>query len=907
MKIHSFYPVRILSALALACALLTSSTMPQSSAPAAPTDVDAADKTAGFAAMGNPAAVHCRDMGYEYGIVHDGGQRGICTLPDGEVCDAWAFLQGQCAQGYSYCVRQGYQVRTVGDGKNPFSPEYAVCVTGQGIIIGSVTELSGLGEKATGCGGDTAGGETPVTLELGGEYVASPDAAPPASFDWRNYLGSDWLTPVKSQGGCGSCWAFSAVGVAEAAHNIASNDPNLDKNLSEQYLVSDCSSSGTCCGGAKASALRYIRDSGIPDESCMPYVDGSGCSCGAVACDSNCAYNTGGSCSDRTCSDRCGDWAIRREYIASTGYVSTDRQVIKQALVDTGPLAVSMGILSSYGGYWDGDIYRCTIDIGTNHAVVIVGYDDAGGYWWVRNSWGTGWGDNGYFKLGYGECSVEQYVYYALAGSSGGDSYEPDDTSSQAQWIYSGSPQTHTIVPAGDVDWVKFSLGAESEVVIETSGPYGDTRMWLYDSSTNQLEYNDDGGSGLFSRIDRVCGTDALPAGTYYVKIDEYGNDDEIPSYDIAFTVVQTCPAAGPLRYNSHLVDDDSGGNSIGNGDGVVDCGETIELYADLYNQGTDTAAGVQATISTSDLHVTWLSNTSSSYPNIAGSATGTNNDDYDFEVDPTTPNGHLIEFGLDISAANGGPWSDSFEVAVTCTPNNPPNVPSNPSPSEGAAGVPTTANLSWNGGDPDPGDTVTYDVYMGNTNPPVTLRCSGVSGTTCNPGVLSPVTHYYWYVAATDGHGASTEGDTWDFTTTVDGDSYEPDNASGQASWIYSGSPQTHSIVPTGDADWLKFSLFARSEIVMETSGPSGDTRMWLYDSDLNELESNDDGGSGSFSRIDRLCGVDALPAGTYLARVEEHGNNDEIPSYYLTLTVPETCGEGSLIYLPVLRRAYP
>jgi putative hemolysin len=510
--------------------------------------------------------------------VGDDGQRGICTLPDGEACDAWEFLQGKCGQTYSYCAQQGYRIRTVGDGRDPFSPEYAVCVTGEGAVIGSVAELSELGEKATGCGGDTTGGEMAATSAEGDEYVPPLDGTPPASFDWRNYLGSDWMTPVKDQGGCGSCWAFSAVGVSEAAHNIAENDPNLDKDLSEQYLVSDCSSSGTCCGGWKASALWYIRDSGIPDESCMPYVDGGGCSCGGGTCESNCAYGTGTSCSDRACFDACEDWAGRLVHIASTGSVSTDPQTIKQALVDTGPLAVSMGILSSYGGYWDGDIYRCTNDTGTNHAVAIVGYDDAGGYWWVRNSWGSGWGDNGYFKLGYGECSVERYVYYAVAGSPGGDSYEPDDTPGQAQWISSGSPQTHSIVPVGDVDWVKFTLGAESEVVIGTSGAYGDTRMWLYDSSLNELEHNDDGGSDLFSRIDRVCGTDALPAGTYYVKIDEFEDNDEIASYDLTFTVVQTCLDAGPLRYDSHLIDDDTGGKSNGNGDGVVDCGEAIEL-----------------------------------------------------------------------------------------------------------------------------------------------------------------------------------------------------------------------------------------------------------------------------------------------------------------------------------------
>jgi hypothetical protein len=74
-----------------------------------------------------------------------------------------------------------------------------------------------------------------------------------------------------------------------------------------------------------------------------------------------------------------------------------------------------MGILKS-GDYWDGDIYRCTDDESVNHGVVIVGYNDAGGsggYWIVKNSWGSGWNGDGYFKVGYGECAVEQYAVYA--------------------------------------------------------------------------------------------------------------------------------------------------------------------------------------------------------------------------------------------------------------------------------------------------------------------------------------------------------------------------------------------------------------------------------------------------------------------------------------------------------------
>lgn len=126
----------------------------------------------------------------------------------------------------------------------------------------------------------------------------------------------------------------------------------------------------------------------------------------------------------------------------------------------------------------------------------------------------------------------ETGTYYPMV-----DLYEPDDTDSQANWIYDGSPQAHKIVPAADVDWVKFTLATESEVVIETSGDTGDTRMWLYDNSLNQIEYDNDDGIDSFSRIDRLCDIDALPSGVYYVKIEEAGNDDEILGYIITLTV----------------------------------------------------------------------------------------------------------------------------------------------------------------------------------------------------------------------------------------------------------------------------------------------------------------------------------------------------------------------------------
>jgi len=391
--------------------------------------------------MGNPAAVYCQELGFEYQVVEgEAGQHAVCQLPGEKTCDDWAFLQGECGQEYNYCAQQGLETVVKSDGKNSLSQVYAACVDGSGREIGQVVELMELEEKSLGCGVKEPG--------LSDRYAstdpapAQRDFAPPASYDWRSYMSGDWMTPIKNQLSCGSCWAFAAVSVAESYHNIIRSDPTYDLDLSEQYLNSDCYLSGyysgyqNCCGGWKDLALGYIRDFGVPDEACLGYQDGSpgydGTTCDRINppnCGAGCAYSSGGACSDFTCSDRCADWSSRLTTIGDSYRIGgiypipAPDQDMKQALVDHGPLAVSVGITSSVGGSFGApgyasDVYSCTDDSKTNHAVVIVGYDDTGGYWIIRNSWGTGWpagliNDNGYYKLAYGECGVNSDVYYA--------------------------------------------------------------------------------------------------------------------------------------------------------------------------------------------------------------------------------------------------------------------------------------------------------------------------------------------------------------------------------------------------------------------------------------------------------------------------------------------------------------
>jgi len=378
--------------------------------------------------MPNPAAVYCNELGgmfvlnYTF-VIKDqaGGQRGVCILPDTTECSAWRFLEGSCGQSYSYCQLMGYNITTKTDGNNPFSPDYAVCTYPNGTEIGSVTDLMNL----TGLIGGAGLYPSAIQSMEYGKIFEIPSTLPDV-LDWRDYNGQDWMTKVKDQGFCGSCWSFSAVGTVEPVYNIRENNPNLDLDLSEEYVVSDCSSAGTCCGGWHYLALDYITENGTSDEDCFPYVDGSklppnrGCTCKMYICAPGCVYKNPflppyDQCSDTTCSDRCADWSSRLYYIDGRGSVLNNTEDIKTALVNKGPLSIALKVGGTLDGFDSEGIYRCSPDQRANHAVVMVGYNETGQYWIIKNSWGSTWGPdkNGYFKVGYGECDVENYVYYA--------------------------------------------------------------------------------------------------------------------------------------------------------------------------------------------------------------------------------------------------------------------------------------------------------------------------------------------------------------------------------------------------------------------------------------------------------------------------------------------------------------
>jgi len=216
----------------------------------------------------------------------------------------------------------------------------------------------------------------------------------PTTWDWSHQelpnagpLGNDdWMSPVRNQGQCGSCWAFSLVAAMEGLYNIEQNDPGLDINLSESYLVSDCYTYGDCSGGSFYNADNYVINNGIPYETCMPY--------------------TG---AELNCSSRCAGYADQLWRIeGSTRNIdgsfivrlTNNPKFIKKALYEYGPI-LSRIVANDPSCSFANNIYQCSVNNGVNHAVLIVGYNDIDHYWIIKNSWGASWNGNGYYRVGY--------------------------------------------------------------------------------------------------------------------------------------------------------------------------------------------------------------------------------------------------------------------------------------------------------------------------------------------------------------------------------------------------------------------------------------------------------------------------------------------------------------------------
>jgi hypothetical protein len=149
----------------------------------------------------------------------------------------------------------------------------------------------------------------------------------------------------------------------------------------------------------------------------------------------------------------------------------------------------------------------------------------------------------------YGNNATIAFYTLAVAGTAvmAADAYEADNTLATAKTItVNGAAQTHSIHNLGDQDWVKFTLGSITNLVITTAGTAGDTALTLYKASGTQLAYNND-SSGSFAKI----AVSNLVAGTYYAKVNEYGDNSTIAAYTLTVTGTTATGADTPASDNA--------------------------------------------------------------------------------------------------------------------------------------------------------------------------------------------------------------------------------------------------------------------------------------------------------------------------------------------------------------------
>uniref|UniRef100_A0A7S2IQV0 Peptidase C1A papain C-terminal domain-containing protein n=1 Tax=Haptolina brevifila TaxID=156173 RepID=A0A7S2IQV0_9EUKA len=211
-------------------------------------------------------------------------------------------------------------------------------------------------------------------------HFHTPLESLPDTLDWRTKEGV--VTKAKDQGGCGSCWAFSATETLESAAALASGE--AAPILSPQQIVScspnpqHCGGTGGCDGSTQELAFQYTETAGIVAESDYPYEGITG---------------------------TCKQSKIGSPVVKNNGFVKlpgNNYTALMNAVATVGPIAISVAAGSMSWQFYGGGVYsgnRCGWD--EDHAVGLVGYGKKGtkDYWIVRNSWGVSWGDEGFMYL----------------------------------------------------------------------------------------------------------------------------------------------------------------------------------------------------------------------------------------------------------------------------------------------------------------------------------------------------------------------------------------------------------------------------------------------------------------------------------------------------------------------------
>jgi len=224
------------------------------------------------------------------------------------------------------------------------------------------------------------------------DYLSLEDI--PTNWDWRNVSGQNFLTMNRNQHipqYCGGCWAFASTSALSDRINIMRKGVWPEVNLAPQHLI-DCNGGGTCDGGDPASAYEFMADNGMIDETCKPYRAKNGGQCTPVC--TTCFPN--GQCQTVT--------TYTNVTVTEIGKVSGTNSIKKEVFA-RGPVACSIRATTKLESYTGGIFSEFSLDVIPNHIVSIVGFGEENGvaFWVVRNSWGSYFGEQGFFRIVQGD------------------------------------------------------------------------------------------------------------------------------------------------------------------------------------------------------------------------------------------------------------------------------------------------------------------------------------------------------------------------------------------------------------------------------------------------------------------------------------------------------------------------
>lgn len=220
--------------------------------------------------------------------------------------------------------------------------------------------------------------------------VATDGVTAPASIDWRSVGGKNWVAPIRDQGGCGSCVAFGTTAAVEGALRVAINDGLYPIDLSEAHLFyCHARGQGRNCGNGwwVPPALDAYKSPGVADDPCYPYTAG-----------------------DQNCTNLCSNWANRALKISGWHAISSIADM-KSWLSTRGPLVACYTVYDDFFAYRSGVYRHVSGPVCGGHCVCCVGYSDADNCWIMKNSWGPGWGEAGYFRIAYGQCGIDSAMW----------------------------------------------------------------------------------------------------------------------------------------------------------------------------------------------------------------------------------------------------------------------------------------------------------------------------------------------------------------------------------------------------------------------------------------------------------------------------------------------------------------